>query len=179
MQRSFSSPAIVLKRSNLGESDRVVTLLTQSQGKIACIAKGVRKMQSSNRATVEPGNYITAFMISTKGMPILTQTRLLDNFSNSKTTLAKLRQMTQILEIVDRLFVENLEDASLFAEIVSILKNLNSPRPQMQLLTAQLENMVAQLGYQSLQESGHTSFMEYIGEITDKPMHSWEYLRVK
>lgn len=179
MNRSFSTPAVVLKRSNVGESDRIVTLLTKSEGKVTCVAKGVRKMSSSNRATIEPGNLITAFLIPTKGLSILTQTKLQHDFAHTKTSLPRLRQLTQILEMADRLFMENVEEATLFDEIVAMLHNLNSAQPKLGLMKQQLESLIAQLGYQTLAESGHANFMDYIAELTDKPMRSWEYLRVK
>ena len=52
--KSITTEAIVLKRRNSGEVDRLVTLITQDKGKLQCIAKGVRKMTSSKRAFLEP-----------------------------------------------------------------------------------------------------------------------------
>lgn len=176
--RSVSTAAIVLKRSNVGEADRIVTLLTEEQGKITCIAKGVRKINSSNRANLEPGNLITAYLITTKSLPILTQTRLINDFASSKQTLVKMRQLTQILEMLDRLFVENVEDSALFQDITQILRDLNAPSRQHQL-RERLQALLGQLGYQTLEDSGHATLLEYIAEITDRPMRSWEYLTLK
>ena len=41
-ERQFRTPAIILKRFDLGEADRLLTLLTPRHGKIEVIAKGVR-----------------------------------------------------------------------------------------------------------------------------------------
>ena len=78
---SSSTDAIVLKRTSVGESDRIVTLLTPEQGKLTCVAKGVRKLTSSQRAYLEPGNLVSIYLIETTGMPILTQTKLKNDFS--------------------------------------------------------------------------------------------------
>lgn len=177
--RSVSTSAIVLKRSNVGEADRIVTLLTENQGKVVCVAKGVRKINSSNRANIEPGNLITAYLITTKSMPLLTQTRLISDFSHTKQTLPKMRQLSQVLEMVDRLFVENMEDVELFQEVTEILRDLNTPANPSARLKQRLHTIVTQLGYQSLEDSGHATLLEYIAEITDRPMRSWDFLQVK
>ena len=39
-QHSYATEAIVLKRSDLGEADRIVTLFTPYKGKFHAIAKG-------------------------------------------------------------------------------------------------------------------------------------------
>ncbi|HOI05010.1 MAG TPA: DNA repair protein RecO, partial [Candidatus Woesebacteria bacterium] len=77
MPRTFSSQAIVLKRRAMGETDRLLTLLTQDRGKLVVLAKGARRLTSSNRANLEPGNLIQAFFIETKSLTLLTQSRLL------------------------------------------------------------------------------------------------------
>jgi DNA repair protein RecO (recombination protein O) len=85
---SFTTTAIVLKRVSVGETDRIVNLLTQDFGKISVVAKGVRKMSSSKRASLEPGNIIRAFCIQTKSLPILTQATLIDDCSEMKKDLS-------------------------------------------------------------------------------------------
>ena len=69
---TLKTQAIVIKRRNIGESDRILTLFTQNEGIICAIAKGSRKPKSrfassTNLFTI--GNYIlstgkTFFMVS-------------------------------------------------------------------------------------------------------------------
>jgi DNA repair protein RecO (recombination protein O) len=44
---------IVLSRTDYGEADRILTLLTPDQGKIRLIAKGVRKIKSKLAGGIE------------------------------------------------------------------------------------------------------------------------------
>ncbi len=44
--KTVVSSAIILKRINYGEADRILTLLTHKQGKISAIAKGSRRQKS-------------------------------------------------------------------------------------------------------------------------------------
>ncbi len=52
--RIYQTEAIVLSRFELGEADRVLTLLTPHEGKMKVIAKGVRRPRSRLGGAVEP-----------------------------------------------------------------------------------------------------------------------------
>ncbi|MGH2464089.1 MAG: DNA repair protein RecO, partial [Candidatus Limnocylindrales bacterium] len=54
MKRLWSTDAIVLSRFDLGEADRVLTLITPLEGKVKVIAKGVRRPTSRLGGSVEP-----------------------------------------------------------------------------------------------------------------------------
>jgi DNA repair protein RecO (recombination protein O) len=44
--QTFRTEAIILRRTNYGEADRILNLLTPEHGKVSAIAKGVRKAKS-------------------------------------------------------------------------------------------------------------------------------------
>ena len=44
--QTFRTEAIILRRTNYGEADRILNLLTPDEGKVSAIAKGVRKAKS-------------------------------------------------------------------------------------------------------------------------------------
>jgi len=176
---SLATEAIVLKRTNFGESDRIVTLLTPEQGKVTCIAKGVRKLTSSQRAYLEPGNLVSILLVGTSSMPILSQTKLLNDFSLSKTDLLRLKKLTQVLEIVDRLFPEGAEETELFQSIILILKHLDQSKVPFLLVQEELCRVLVQLGYQHLTDTPYTSVIEYVASIADRPLRSFDYLTVK
>jgi DNA repair protein RecO (recombination protein O) len=52
-ERSFRTAAIILKRRDFGEADRLLTILTPQHGKLEVIAKGVRKPTSTKTGHVE------------------------------------------------------------------------------------------------------------------------------
>ena len=53
-QRLYRTPAVILKRMDLGEADRIVTLYSRDVGKIRAVAKGVRKTTSRSAGHLEP-----------------------------------------------------------------------------------------------------------------------------
>lgn len=51
--KSINATAIVLNRTDYGEADRILTLLTPDQGKLRVIAKGVRRAKSKLAGGIE------------------------------------------------------------------------------------------------------------------------------
>lgn len=74
--------AIVLKRVNYGEADRILQLLTQT-GKISVMAKGVRKEKSRLSGGVELFSICEVSVAEGKGdLGVLTSARLIKFFDN-------------------------------------------------------------------------------------------------
>jgi DNA repair protein RecO len=170
--------ALVLKRSNVGETDRVVTLYSPEQGKIVCIAKGVRKMSSSKRSLLEPGNQVRAFVIPTASLGIITQVTLLSDLSAVWHDLNLLRKVSQVLEIIDKLAVEADPEAELYAITIDLLTTIANKTATDQSVRAQLDQIIQLLGYPSITTTNHRSVSSYIEEITERSLHSFEYLKV-
>jgi DNA repair protein RecO len=182
MSRSFSTQAIVLKRRASGETDRLLTLLTESRGKLLVVAKGVRRLSSSNRANLEPGNLIQAFCIKTKGLSLLTQSRLLFDTSKIYQNLAqpdalkKISHIQQILEIFDRLFVEEFIDEGSFDLALKIEKLVLKNGNQAAKIKQSLNQLLILLGYQDIKDTKHQNIQDYVAEISEQKMKSFDFL---
>jgi DNA repair protein RecO len=177
-QKSFSCHGIVLKRSNLGETDRIVSLLTQEHGKLVVVAKGVRKLNSSNRASLEPGNLIKAFCIVTKSMPLLTQSRLINDCAQMDHNLKAMRSLSQLLEIFNNLFVEAELDLETFALILKLRNQIVSNQISSKHMRGLLGELIQRLGYQDPNDSRYETISEYIEALADKPMRSFAFLQI-
>lgn len=175
-ERTWRSPAIVIKRSNSGESDRTMTLLTFKHGKIMCVAKGARKLHSSKRGFLEPGMLIEGYFVKTKSWPILTQVKIIDELSEARATLPKIKQLSQVLEIFDRLFVEEEINPQIFTLINQILKLIALGQPTM--VKKKLDSLLVSLGYPTPQEEGAANINDLVAQLTDKKMTSWKFLTV-
>ena len=60
MPGSYKTEAIVLKRTNFGEADRLVTVFSQPRGKLVLLAKGIRRLTSRKKGHLELFNRATA-----------------------------------------------------------------------------------------------------------------------
>ena len=52
--RSYRTEALVIRHTNFGEADRILTLYSREKGKIRVVAKGVRKLKSRKAGHLEP-----------------------------------------------------------------------------------------------------------------------------
>lgn len=176
--RSITVSGIVLKRHNTGETDRIVTLLTQEQGKITVVAKGVRKLHSSKGAVLEPGNFVKAFCIQTSSLPILTQAILISDTDTARESLKKLRQLHQFLEIIDQLFVEEELEVDLFTNILLVRKEIVSASGNVNKIRSHFEQILASLGFH-VPGTRLDSVLDKVSELTERPIRSFEFLVVK
>lgn len=71
--RMYKTQAIVLSRFELGEADRVLTLLTPHDGKIKAIAKGVRRPKSRIGGAVEPFAELHLVLVHGRTFDVITQ----------------------------------------------------------------------------------------------------------
>lgn len=177
--KTFSTKGIVLKRVSVGETDRIINLLTQEFGKITCVAKGVRKIKSSMRAYLEPGNLIDAYLIKTKSLPILTQAKLIDDCSKMKQTLGAYRQLSQMLEIFEKLFVEQEIEQEMYSDILSLRKKITTSTATAKYIHDTLSKIIVDLGFQHPDDSKYRSITDYVSALSDKKMKSFDYLNIK
>lgn len=56
--KTYRDEAIVLRTQNLGEADRIITLLTRHHGKVRAVAKGIRRARSRFGARLEPSSHV-------------------------------------------------------------------------------------------------------------------------
>lgn len=75
--------AIILSRTDFGEADRILTLLTPDHGKLRLMAKGVRRVKSKLAGGIELFSTSTITFVKGKGeIGTLVSTRLLRHYSH-------------------------------------------------------------------------------------------------
>lgn len=177
--RSLNLQALVLKRVNVGETDRVVTLLSKEKGKFVAVAKGVRKLKSSKRAYMEPGNIIKAQLIITKSLPLLIQAKLIHDSAPAKQNLATIRKLIQILEVFDKLLVEQEIEPRIYNLILDIRQTVIARGNSHQLIQNKLSQLISLLGFPAPQITQGQSVLDYVQNLAEKPMRSFQFLQVK
>lgn len=113
--RELRTKAIVLKRTNYGETDRILTILTP-QGKKAAIAKAVRKEKSKLAGAVEPFSLTELNLHEGKGeLLIVTGARVEKFYSNLLKDFTRLEVASEILKRVIK--ASELVDSAEYFEI--------------------------------------------------------------
>jgi len=123
---TFRDSAVVLRTHNLGEADRIVTLLSQNHGKFRAVAKGVRRTKSKYGSRLEPFMHVDVQCYTGKSLDTVTQVEILDAFAKTiAASYALFTAGTAMLEAADRLVAEEREPAKAqFWLLVGALRSL-------------------------------------------------------
>jgi len=116
MSRYYKTEAIIIKRINFGEADRILTILTKNYGKIRVKAPGVRKITSRRSSHIELLNLslLTLYRSFRISMPIVTEAQTQEEFLPIKNNLQKIGLAYYICELIDRLCADNQENKKVF-----------------------------------------------------------------
>lgn len=105
--RVYSTEAIVLRRTNFGEADRILTLFTPSYGKVRAIAKGVRRTTSRLSGHLEPFTRTQLLLATGRELDIVTQAEGRERLDHLRDHHWHATGAWYVAELVDRF----LEDA--------------------------------------------------------------------
>ena len=125
--RSFRVDAVVLRHSDYGEADRLLTMYTRQLGKTRAIAKGARKIASRKAGHIEPFTYVKLQLAKGRDMFLVTQADTVDAYLPLREDLILTSQAAYVMELLDRFTYENdTENASTFRLLTDTLARLAS-----------------------------------------------------
>ncbi|MEP6631406.1 MAG: DNA repair protein RecO, partial [Lapillicoccus sp.] len=79
----YRDEAVVLRTHQLGEADRIITLLTRERGKVRAVAKGVRRTTSRFGARLEPFMVVDLQCYEGRNLDTVTQAESLATHGDS------------------------------------------------------------------------------------------------
>lgn len=123
----FNTKAIVLRRTNYGEADRILSILTPERGKVSAIAKGVRKPKSKLAGGLELLALCDVTLLAGRGnMARITSARL-DTFYGA--ILQDYDRLTFAYSAIKRInkATETISEPEFFDLLLGTLECLNNP----------------------------------------------------
>ncbi|HSX41176.1 MAG TPA: DNA repair protein RecO [Candidatus Saccharimonadales bacterium] len=123
--RSYKTTGIILSRTNLGEADRILTILTRDRGMIRVVGKGLRRAKSKLAGHLEPFNESELMLVKGKSMDVLTSARLVKLPATLVGDYEQLRQAYLFSEIVAKLGGENQHHDGLYELLATSLAELD------------------------------------------------------
>ena len=148
--RSIKTQGIVIKRMELGEADRLLTIFTCELGKVRALARGVRKPLSKLAGHLEPGSVTDCQLHEGRSFYLVTGAEMSGSFTGIRDKLAKTSLACYLLEMVDALTHDGEVQPSIFHLLRDSLTLLESPDYETngQLLTSAFRlQLLADLGY--------------------------------
>ena len=122
----YRTEAVVLRRMDLGETDRLLTLLTPETGKVRAIARGVRRPGSRKAGHLEPFCRTRLLLARGRNLDIITQAEAIDLYDGLGRDLERLGAAAHLVELTDRFTVEEAGSQAVYDLLVAALGLLNT-----------------------------------------------------
>jgi DNA repair protein RecO (recombination protein O) len=171
--RNYKIDGIILKRSNLQEADRLLTIFSKEKGKIKVIAKGARRITSHKGGSIELFNHVRLNIVLGKNLDIVSEVEVIDSFSEWRKEIKKVGLAYYFCELVDKLTAEEQEHEAVFHLLVDALTRLDQGK-YLSLVVEFEKSLLIELGFGIPKEleNSKASLKDYIEKITEKRINS-------
>lgn len=133
--KTYRDDALVLRTHDIGEADRIITMLSRNHGKVRAVAKGVRKTASRFGARVEPFSHVDIQIYRGKTLDTISQ---VDTLAQYGRTIGRdydaYTAASAIVEFADLLNDDEATDIQLFTLLHGALHAIASKMHPPQLV---------------------------------------------
>lgn len=119
--RLYNTEAVVLRKSELGEADSILTLYTYHRGKLRAVARGVRRTKSKLGGHVEMLTHSQMSLSQSKSLDVITQSQTLESFLPLRDNLWRTSQALYIAELIGQSTADEEANYPLFKLLVDTL----------------------------------------------------------
>lgn len=121
----YRAQGIVLRGMRLGEADRIVTVYTQTHGKVRAVAKGVRKSRSRFGGRLDAFTHVDLQLYRGRSdLDIVTQADILSHSRTLRADYAAFCAASAVADAVDRTTPERERNVRVFLLLRSALQAL-------------------------------------------------------
>jgi len=144
----YKADTLVIHRINLGETDKILTLLTRESGKLNAVAKGARRATSKLSGATELFTHSRMLLAVGKSLDIVSQCEIRESFPALRNNLPLLARATYLCELVDRLIEEREPNPEVFDLLLSALYLMQRAQEHPDVIVHAFEmRLLAERGY--------------------------------
>lgn len=118
---TYTTDAVVVRAMNLGEADRIITLVTPIHGLIRGVAKAARKPGSKLGGHLDLLRHVSVSVRETRTLHGLSQASTVNGFRGLRDDLDRFSRASYVSEMAERFSVENGANQPLFRLLVQAL----------------------------------------------------------
>ncbi len=144
----YKDEAIILHAHDLGEADRIVSMITAGRGLRRAVAKGVKRTSSRFGARLEPFTHLRVVLHEGRNLDTVTQAEIVRSHAAVREDFEKFLFGEAMLELIEKSLQENQTIPRLF-EILEVTLGIleGEVREPALLLSAFLLKTCALVGY--------------------------------
>lgn len=150
--QSYTTDAIILKRFNLGEADRVLTLLTRDRGRVAAIGRGIRRTKSRLGGHLELFAHTNLTLREGRTFDAITSADLQEPHTGLSTHVERVNAAHYVAEAVLKLTIEEQEVDRLFELVAATFAALARSTEAAGILAGFQLKLLTLLGHQPVLE---------------------------
>lgn len=180
LSRIVVDTACILKRTNVGEADKIITILSRKHGKMRVIAKGVRKISSRRGPHLDIFNIVKITVHQGKTLDVVQEATSLFSGRLIYTTWVKMRAAYVVTEVVDKLLPEKETQENIYVSVEEILRKIGVTKDDdiESVLIDFLNTLLVDLGYVSEEKKINElqRLIPFIERITERKIRSAKFL---
>ncbi len=143
--KQTTTTAIVLSRTDFGEADRILTVLTADQGKVRLLARGVRKVKSKLAGGIELFSVNDISFLGKGEVRTLTSSRMQKHYKNIVKDVERTMFGYEALKLINRI-TEDGAGQEYFDLLDSTLEAIDEADVELELIRLWLYMQLLKLG---------------------------------
>jgi len=167
----YKTQGIIIKNSNLGEFDRLITAYTQDFGKLVIKGKAVRKNQAKLKGHLELFLCSHLMIAPGRGFDIVTGAETIESFSYLHQNLPSLLTAHYFSELIDKLVAGPEKDEQIWQLLLTGFNYLDQKKEIKPVITGFENKLLEILGY-----GQQDNFIEFVQELVNDRVKSYQYL---
>ncbi len=124
--REYDVEGIVIRHAVVGERDRIVTLFTATEGKLALIARGALRPGSTLGPRVDMLSHSRFHCVRRRSLDLISEAATLNSFAGLKSDLRRMSFALYLAELTDVSTAEGSPNATLFDLLLSSMQRIET-----------------------------------------------------
>jgi len=173
---SLSTPAIVLRAINYGESDRVVTLIGRTTGRLSALARGARKSQKRFGGGLGLCSVGEAGLRERAGAELLTLERfdLQESYGSFATDVPRMAHAAYVAELVSKLCAPRQVEPEVYDWLLAFLGALDRHGASAERLRVFELGLLARLGFGPILDACAVCAGAQLAAGDDEAAYRWD-----
>lgn len=174
--RSHKVEGLILKRSNLGEADKLLTIFTRRRGKIKVLAKGVRRIKSRRAPHLELFNQVELLLYDGKTFPQVSEVRTINEFVAPKSDLQLTGYFFYLAEVIDKILPDEQPHVEVYKKLLNTMSDPELKNNSQGKIKEFVVQLLWELGYLPKGEYPKLGLTDFVEVIVERRIRSKKFL---
>lgn len=118
--------ALVVRKQNIGETDRILTLISPLLGKKRVVAKAVRRPLSKLAGHLDTYMLSQVIITDKNELPTITNAQLVESFAQLRNSTVLLHRTGRVVSLIERVTLEDISQQTLFSLLIDTIARINA-----------------------------------------------------